>query len=371
MPSVREILSAVEAIAPPHCAWDDDRIGLMVGDPSDPVTTAIVTFDASLAAFDYAASVGAQLVVAHHPVLWNVPKRLVPGDYTARRALSLIQRGIACIAAHTNWDACPDGLNDFLAERLGLIDVAACGSFGDRGVYKVVFYTPEGTEGPIIDAMSQAGAGQIGLYRRCAFASPGTGQFEPVDGSTPHVGTVGNLHFEPELRVEMIVPGTVREAVQCALVKAHPYEEPAFEFLKIEGTYGQPLSRVGTLPSPMTVSEFGDHVSTSLGTAVRLWGQPTTIQRVAVCGGAGDSEWQAARLAGADVLVTGEVKQHVALEASETGFSIVEAGHYATEHYSMQRLLDKLQEAVPGVTWSLFTPDAGQAGRPIEFLCRD
>lgn len=367
MVTVADILRSVEAIAPPHTAWSQDRIGLLVGDPAASVSRVVVTFDASLASFEFAKSCGAELVVAHHPVIWDAPKRLTPTDYTARRAMALLSSGLACIAAHTNWDACHGGLNDFLAEQLGLSDVQPVGGYESVGLLKLTVFTPVGTEGQLIDALSAAGAGQVGLYQKCAYRTAGTGQFEALAGANPTVGAVGQLHEEPEVRIEMVLPGHARHAVEAALRVAHPYEEPAYDFVLTDHKVGTPMTRMGTLPAALTPEEFARHVSHRLGTAVRLWGS-RPIQKVAVCGGAADESWRDAQRAGADVLVTGEVKQHNALEASEAGFCIVEAGHYATEHPSMASLMAKLQAHHPEITWSLFEPAPGQAGRPIESL---
>ena len=367
MPTVADILRSVEAIAPPHTAWSQDRIGLLVGDHAAPVTRVLVTFDASLAAFEFAKSLGAELVIAHHPVIWDAPKRLIPTDYTARRAMALLSSGLACIAAHTNWDACHGGLNDFLAGQLGLSDVRAVGGFESVGLLKLTVFTPAGTEGQLIDALSAAGAGQVGLYRRCAYRTSGTGQFEALPGALPSAGAVGGLHEEPEVRIEMVLPGHARDGVEIVLKALHPYQEPAYDFVMTDHKVGTPMTRMGTLPASLTPEEFAQHVSQRLGTAVRLWGS-RSIQKVAVCGGAADESWRDAQRAGADVLVTGEVKQHNALEASEAGFCIVEAGHYATEHPSMASLMAKLQAHHPEIAWSLFEPEPGQAGRPIESL---
>ena len=81
-------------------------------------------------------------------------------------------------------------------------------------------------------------------------------------------------------------------------------------------------------------------------------------------GGAADGEWLAARNEGADVLITGEVRQNIAVEASESGLKIVAAGHYATEHPGCAALRDRLAAKVPVVDWDLFEPAAGLGGRP-------
>ncbi|HWA82839.1 MAG TPA: Nif3-like dinuclear metal center hexameric protein, partial [Fimbriimonadaceae bacterium] len=96
------------------------------------------------------------------------------------------------------------------------------------------------------------------------------------------------------------------------------------------------------------------------------WGKPDRpIKKLAVVGGAADSEWRDARQAGADAFLTGEVKQHVGLEVVEEGFAIIASGHYATEHPGCRALRDRLAEAMPDVEWLLYEPEPGLAGRPV------
>ena len=82
-------------------------------------------------------------------------------------------------------------------------------------------------------------------------------------------------------------------------------------------------------------------------------------------GGAADGEWPAAQALGADLYLTGEVKQHVALEASEMGIPIMAAGHYATEQPGAAELAKRMETLIPEVEWVVFEPAPGQAGRPF------
>jgi putative NIF3 family GTP cyclohydrolase 1 type 2 len=164
----------------------------------------------------------------------------------------------------------------------------------------------------------------------------------------------------------MILPEEREAAVTRALRQAHPYEEPAYDMVPMLPAREQPMGRVGLLPEPMRLEEFARLVDGRLDTRSWAWGDPgKRIRRVAVVGGAADSEWIAAQRADADVLVTGEVKQHVALEASESGMCLLASGHYATEQPGVLALRERLAEAVPDVEWSAFVPEPGRAGRPL------
>ncbi len=257
---LREILDALEGVAPVRYAFSFDRVGLQVGDPEVEVSRAVVSLDRSRAAVAHAREIGAQLLLSHHPLLFSPLREVLATDHVGRTVLDLATGGIAFVAAHTNWDSARGGVNDELAKRLGVSD--------------------------LID-----------------FGQSSNGE--------------------------------------------------------------QPSGRLGTV-EPTSLAAFAASVEGALSTRSWAWGDPKgPIRRVAVVGGAADGEWQAAQRADADVLVTGEVKQHIALEAAESGFALLAAGHYATEQPGVEALRDRMAIVCPSVDWRLFNPDPGSAGRPL------
>ncbi len=96
----------------------------------------------------------------------------------------------------------------------------------------LVFYVPVEDTERVLGAVLAAGAGAVGDYRDCAFVAPGTGQFRPVAGARPAIGTVGDLVKVAEHRVELVLDRALRREVIAALRSAHPYEEPAFHVLE-------------------------------------------------------------------------------------------------------------------------------------------
>lgn len=100
-------------------------------------------------------------------------------------------------------------------------------------MYLIAVYVPEPDKNKVIEAMGEAGGGRIGNYEACAWATLGQGQFRPLDGATPHIGSVGDMEFVPEYKVEMVCREEVVKAVVQAMLAAHPYEEPAHHVLPI------------------------------------------------------------------------------------------------------------------------------------------
>jgi hypothetical protein len=92
-----------------------------------------------------------------------------------------------------------------------------------------------------MEALFSAGAGAIGKYDNCSFTLQGTGTFRPGEGADPFTGEMGVRRYEPETRVEVILPKWKKDSVFKALVEAHPYEEVAYNFVKLEN----PLQETG------------------------------------------------------------------------------------------------------------------------------
>ncbi|MCW5943821.1 MAG: Nif3-like dinuclear metal center hexameric protein [Fimbriimonadaceae bacterium] len=366
MTTLRQVLDVLETLAPARFALPGDRIGLQIGDPEATVERAVVALDASMGLVERAVEIGAQLAVCHHPVIWDPLKTLNTADYVGAKVASLVRRGVAFVAAHTNWDAARGGINDTLASLLGLVDPGPFGSVASEERLKVTVFVPEDGVETMLDALASAGAGEIGRYRRCGFIGSGTGTYLGGEGTHPALGKPGRAERVAESRLEAVLPMARRESVERAIRAAHPYEEPALDFYRLTDLATMPLGRIGALPNPTTLRSFVSSVDRILATRSLAWGNPdATVRTVAVCGGAADDEWRAAKEAGANVLVTGEVKQHVGLEVSESDFGIVAAGHHATEHPGCAALRDRLAEAIPDVRWDLYAPDPGRSGRPF------
>jgi dinuclear metal center YbgI/SA1388 family protein len=359
-------LAALEQAAPSAYAFSWDKIGLQVGERSATVARGVVSLDRSLGAIRFAKDHEAQLLLTHHPLLFQPLGAVTDDSVEGRSVIELTRAGISHIAAHTNWDAAADGLNDELARRLGLKSVVPFGVGEAFQDLKMVVFVPSSNADEVIDAASAAGAGVIGAYTRCGFRSRGTGTFFAGEGSEPKVGRVGRIEEVSEERIEMVVPTGRRNAVERAVRLAHPYEEPAVDFLSVAPGKHPGCGRVGHLGTATTLAEYVSVLDKALETRCLAWGAASRpVHRVAVVGGAADGEWRAAQLAGADVLVTGEVKQHVALEAVESGFAVIAAGHYATEQPGVDALARRMSELVPDAQWEVFTPEPGLHGRPL------
>lgn len=123
MVTVQTVYEMLQRRAPFQLQLDFDNAGFLVGRRDAPVTRVLVTLDITEDVVREAADCGAQLIVAHHPVIWGGVKAITDETPVGRRLLLMAERGIAAICAHTNLDAVEGGVNDALARRLGLTDV--------------------------------------------------------------------------------------------------------------------------------------------------------------------------------------------------------------------------------------------------------
>ncbi|WP_219415382.1 Nif3-like dinuclear metal center hexameric protein [Pseudonocardia nigra] len=360
-PTLGDVVAALEAAYPPALAADWDAVGLVCGDPAEPVSSVLFAVDPVPDTVDEAVTGGAQLLVTHHPLLLRGVHGV--GADTPKGALlhRLIRSGTALFTAHTNADSADPGVSDALAAAIGLDVTGPLVGAPAEPLDKIVTFIPVGPAITAVhDALSAAGAGNVGNYSHCSFATAGTGQFKPLEGAQPAIGEVGSLERVAETRLEMVLPRGRRVAVIAALRASHPYEEPAFDVLELaELPSPRGLGRVGTLPEPEPLAAFTERVAAALpATAwgVRAAGDPERmIETVAVCGGAGDSALGAAIGAGVDAYVTADLRHHPASEHLLAGTlagrptpALVDVAHWASEWPWCAQAADVVRAAFGG-----------------------
>lgn len=335
-PVLARVIAGLEQAFPPRLAQGWDSVGLVCGDPADPVARALVCVDVTPAVVSRAVADGCGLIVAHHPLLLRGVDTVAASTPKGALIHRLIRAGCALYTAHTNADSARPGVSDALAELLGLRETAVLQPIPTE-LDKWVVLVPVAAAPGVRAALFAAGAGEVGDYRHCAWTVEGTGQFEPLAGAAPAIGAVGALTEVAEARVEVVAPRTSRTALLVALRSAHPYEEPAFDVLELAGLPGGAgLGRIGELERELSLREFVGFAGARLPRSawgIRAAGDPDRrIRRVAVCGGAGDSLIGTATAAGADAYLTGDLRHHVVDEALRAGSpALIDAGHWATE----------------------------------------
>jgi dinuclear metal center YbgI/SA1388 family protein len=342
-------IALVDRCYPERDAQGWDAVGLHVGAPDDPVTKVLVALDVTEDVLDEAAAEGADLVLAHHPLLFRPLERLTPATASGKLALRAARARIGVLAAHTNLDAAVPGTTDPIVEALDLVEVEPLVRGPGAARVKLVTFVPVEATDAVLGALARAGAGVIGEYEECSFRVAGTGTFRPSAAANPVVGERGERNAVEEHRLEVVLPAARLAAVVRALEAAHPYEEVAHDVYPLLGDEptGKGSGRVGRLAEPLPLREVADRLAVGLPSPhLRLAGDPDRlVSRVAACGGAGDGHIADALRVGADVYVTGDLRHHVTLDAMTLGMALIDAGHFATEAPAMEAARSRLEEA--------------------------
>lgn len=243
--TVGEVIAILKDFAPEEYEYkeDYDNVGLILGDANTPVTRVICCLDVTMSVIDEAIETGAELIISHHPVIFYPINKINAETVLGRKLLKAAANGISIYAAHTNLDFVRDGINEYVAQLLGLHNVESL----------------------------------------------------------------------------------------------HPY---------IDGETG--FGRVGDLANKVYCSVLKGEVETVLRDSyVRTVGEPyAQVKRVAVINGAGGGDKKyidMAIKAGAECLITADVKHHVAVYAMESGITLIEPQHYTMEHCYMARLVQTLK----------------------------
>ena len=347
-----QLVSVMEEIAPTRHAESWDNVGLLVGDPAQDVTGAMLTIDYTPEVACEAAGAGANAVVAYHPPIFEAVKRVTSSGSTGL-IFDAIRRGVAIYSPHTAMDAAPGGTNDVLADVLELRDRAPLKLAQTKATqYKLVAFVPHDALDKVSRALFEAGAGRIGNYTSCSFRSAGTGTFFGEEGTNPSVGQSGKLETAEEVRLETVVPISRIEHVIRALRQSHPYEEPAFDLNQLAAPpEGIGIGRVGALPEGVTADMLANRIKRELAIdRLLVAGDPQRlVRRAAVCAGACGNLLDDAIAQRVDLYLTGEMRHHDALKAARAGVTVICTLHSNSERAVLKRLAEQLRQRLPGL----------------------
>jgi dinuclear metal center YbgI/SA1388 family protein len=324
-----EIIQLFEQFSPKGLAMEGDKIGLQIGRLNKKVERVLVTLDVLENVIDEAVKKDVQLIIAHHPPIFRPLKNVITDTTQGRMIEKLLKHDIAVYAAHTNLDVANGGVNDLLAKALEIKNPEVLVPTVETALKKIVVFVPVENAERVRQALGNSGAGFIGNYSHCSFSTNGTGRFLPGDQTSPYIGHPGVMENVDEVRIETIVPEMQVKKVLTAMLKAHPYEEPAFDVYPVENK-GEVLGlgRIGTV-NEMTLSEFAEKVKKALEVdRVRVVGNlDAKVKKVAVLGGDGNKYFSQAKFKGADVYVTGDIYYHTAHDAMMQGLNMIDPGH--------------------------------------------
>ncbi len=324
-----EIIQLFEQFSPKNIAMEGDKIGLQIGRLNKKVERVLVTLDVLENVIDEAIEKDVQLIIAHHPPIYRPLQKVLTDSLPGIMIEKLLKHDIAVYAAHTNLDIAKGGVNDLLAAALEIENPEVLVPIHEMALKKIVVFVPIEHAEAVRQSLGNAGAGYIGNYSHCSFSANGTGRFMPGENTNPYIGQQGIMESVDEVRIETIVPESQIKKAIAAMLKAHPYEEPAFDIYPVENK-GEVLGlgRIGTVPET-TLGEFAERVKTALQVdRVRVVGDlHSIVKKVAVLGGDGNKYYSQAKFKGADVYITGDIYYHTAHDAMMLGINLIDPGH--------------------------------------------
>ena len=340
---INEITNYLEGIAPLHFQEDYDNSGLLVGNENSIVHAALITLDCTEEVVQEAISLGCNLIIAHHPIIFSGLKKLTGNNYVERTIIQAIKNDIAIYAIHTNLDNVGNGVSAKIAEKLGVENCKILSPKKDL-LRQLVVYCPSSDAEKVRNKLFKVGAGDIGNYDECSFTSVGEGTFRANEGCNPHLGEIGERHQEKEERIEVIFPKHKEQAIIAAIKDAHPYEEVAYQIYILDNVYENVGSGVvGKLSKSMASTAFLELLKSTMKTDCVRYSKlvKNKIEKVAICGGSGSFLLSNAKSAKADILITADFKYHDFFDA-EDDIIIADIGHYESEQFTKDLIYDLL-----------------------------
>lgn len=345
---IKEVISVLEKLSPLALQEGYDNSGLSVGNKEQEVTGVLCTLDVTDDVIEEAIRIKANMIVSHHPVIFQGLKALTGKTNVEKTVIKAIQNNIALYAGHTNFDNISNGVNKVIAKKIGLSNPRILSPLKDKLVKLVTFVPGENAE-KVRQAIFEAGAGVIGNYDSCSYNIQGEGTFRGNESTNPYVGNVGELHSEPEIRIETILPSFLQNKVVAALIKTHPYEEVAFDLYPLNNSYTTVgAGMIGELSESISTNELLRLLKKEFkAEGIRYAGNETKkIKRIAVCGGSGSFLINDAIRNNADVFITGDVKYHQFFDY-HNNLLIIDIGHYESEQYTKELFYEVLTKNLP------------------------
>ena len=337
MVTIKDVTATLERLAPLAYQESYDNAGLITGSPHQPVTKALLTLDCTEDVVDEAIREGCGLIIAHHPIVFSCLKRINGSNYVERTIIKAIKNDIAIYACHTNLDNVHQGVNQIIAEKIGLVNTRVLRPMRNQ-LFKLHTYVPVAHAEKLREALFSAGGGDIGNYSECSFNIVGQGTFKGNENSNPSIGTKNMRETVDEVKIEIIFPAWKKSDVLRAMRDGHVYEEVAHEIYPLENTYQETgAGLVGELNREKSGDDFLRHLKSSMQLQIfrhtALLSKP--IRRVAVCGGAGISFLKDAISHQADAFITADVKYHQFFDA-DGKILLCDIGHFESERFTVE-----------------------------------
>lgn len=329
---IGEIISIIEQYAPLPLQEDYDNCGLQVGTKSTPCSGVLLCVDVTPIIVDEAIERECNLIVAHHPLLFKGLKRITGATLVEQVVMKALKAGVAIYSSHTAMDNAEGGVSWQMAKMLNLSEIKTLDA--QRGkLLKLSVMVPTDHAQRVRMALFEVGAGKLGNYDCCSYSVDGLGSFRALEGANPYVGNKLEMHIEPEVRVDVVLPAWLRAQVETALIDVHPYEVPAYEFITLENEITTGSGVVGNLEEIISAQELIVRVKEIFGASMvrcTRFAPEMMVSRVAMCGGAGGFLARNAIGARAQAYITSDLRYHDFVNLADD-ILLIDIGHYESE----------------------------------------
>lgn len=341
---VSELVSLFYDIAPSLYQESYDNTGLLIGDPKNNISATLITLDVTEDVVNEAIEKKCNVILAHHPLIFSGVKKITPVSDSGRTIIKAIRNDIGVIAMHTNIDNVYRGVSCKMAEKLNLKKIRVLSPRRDI-LYKLAVFCPKKEAAEVRNALFAAGAGRLGDYDGCSFNIQGTGTFRAGEEANPYVGEIGELHEEKEVKIEVILPGHLKNVVIKSMIEAHPYEEVAYDIFALDNESAETGSGAyGVFDKARDFDEVLSIVKKAFDVKMVKHTQPhKKIKRVAVCGGSGSHLLQTAKAVKADLFISADFSYHKFFEA-ENSMVVMDIGHFESEQCVKELFYEILSE---------------------------
>lgn len=362
---IKDIINFLEEWAPPSLQESYDNSGLILGDRNAETASALITLDVTEEVIDEAIANNCNLIIAHHPLIFSGVKKIGKSHWVDKCIRKAIKHDINIYAIHTNLDNIVSGVNQKIAEKIGLKNLEILSPKSET-LLKLTVFVPAGNEKKLLSDLFEAGAGEIGNYDHCSFQLSGEGTFRPNESATPVIGEKGKDEMVKEIRTEVLVPTYKKGQVLHAMRSAHPYEEVAYYLSELVNQNQEVGSgMIGTLKEPLKPGAFLNHLKNSMDLQVVKHTKllKKEIQKVALCGGSGRFLLERAIATKADVFVSADFKYHDYFEANDD-IIIADIGHYESEVFTKELIYERLTKNYAKFAFRLSEVDTN----PIKYI---
>ncbi|SHI82756.1 dinuclear metal center protein, YbgI/SA1388 family [Cruoricaptor ignavus] len=326
-------------------AEDFDNAGLLCGKADREIRAVLICHDALESVVDEALQKDANFILCFHPIIFSGIKSLTGKNYVEKAVMRAIENKVAIYAVHTAFDNDYWGVNFEICEKLGLENQKILMPKKEN-LQQIVVHTPKDAVEKVKQAAFDAGAGNIGFYDECSFKVSGDGTFRPLPGSDPTTGDIGEREESAEDMLFFIFEKFKQNKILNALKAVHPYEEVAYQIYQLENeNQYSGLGRYGDFAEEISAEDFLQKVKETFGLKVIRHSENfgKKIKRVGVLGGSGASGISAAKAAGCDAYLTGDLKYHDFFQA-EGRLLLCDIGHFESEQWVKLQLFKILSE---------------------------